>query len=93
MAQTQSNGINSATYFALCVGLFVLTTSCTNANVINEEDNGFNDGNTKTWYALLLRSKPQFGFERGSRSHGKPTFLRFGKRDFDAYNPDPFKNK
>ncbi|KAK6104198.1 hypothetical protein QQG55_15355 [Brugia pahangi] len=92
MVQIRCIGTSSIIYFTLFVGLFVLTTF-TNANVINEEDDEPISENAKHWYPALLRSEPQFGFERGSRSHGKPTFIRFGKRYFDAYNPNLFNNK
>ncbi|KAL3994608.1 hypothetical protein ACH3XW_22405 [Acanthocheilonema viteae] len=85
MAHTQCTGISATIYFALCFGLFIMTTY-TKANVINGEDNEFANENAKDWYAISLRSEPQLRFEHGSRSHGKPTFIRFGKRDYDAFS-------
>ncbi|VDK67010.1 unnamed protein product [Onchocerca ochengi] len=83
--------INATACFTVCMGLYILAI-CANA-IIPEDDDYFVNEDTKAWYAALLSSKPQFGFERDSRSHGKPTFIRFGKRDFSAYNPNIFNNK
>ncbi|VDO31474.1 unnamed protein product [Onchocerca flexuosa] len=88
MAQMRCIGISATACFTVCMGLYILAT-CANATILDDDDDFVNE-DAKVWYAALMRSKPQFGFERGSRSHGKPTFIRFGKRDFSTYNPNFF---
>uniref|UniRef100_A0A915PP65 Uncharacterized protein n=1 Tax=Setaria digitata TaxID=48799 RepID=A0A915PP65_9BILA len=75
---------SAATFcFALCTGLYILAT-CVNGQIA---------GNARAWYEVMLRSRPQFRLERDSRSYGKPTFIRFGKRGLRTYNPILVKNK
>ncbi|KAM3719197.1 Solute carrier family 12 protein [Dirofilaria immitis] len=92
MAQNRHIEITITAYSAFFIG-FCISAICANASIINEENDEAGNENRKDWYATLLKSKPQFGFERDSRSHAKPTFIRFGKRDFDAYDPNLFNIK
>ncbi|VDM95073.1 unnamed protein product [Thelazia callipaeda] len=88
MVLTRYTRTNVTVRFALYASVFYVLTTYTNAYILNDNDNTIeaNHENVKDSYREFLWSRPQFGYERGARAHGKPTFIRFGKRDSIDHN-------